>query len=101
MEQQEIDPISQLKNCCKKYHKLFIPDSPRQEAVAESLLSFYDKELLFTAIELFVKSNQGPFLVFDFAVQSKVYTDKVKFESKSVNKFKEIVNQTKKRMETE
>lgn len=101
MEQQEIDPINQLKNCCKKYHKLFIPDSPRQEAVAESLLSFYDKELLFSAIELFVKSNPGPFLVFDFAVQSKVYTDKVKFESKSVNKFKEIVNQTKKRMEME
>ena len=85
MEQQEIDPISQLKNCCKKYHKLFVPDSPRQEAVAESLLSFYDKELLFTAIDLFVKSNPGPFLVFDFAVQSKVYTDRVKFESKSVN----------------
>ena len=101
MEQQEIDPISQLKNCCKKYHKLFIPDSPRQEAVAESLLSFYDRELLFSAIELFVKFNPGPFLVFDFAVQSKVYTDRVKFESKSVNKFKEIVNETKKRMEME
>jgi len=69
--------------------------------VSESLLSFYDKDILFSAIELFVKSNPGPFLVFDFAVQSKVYTDKVKFESKSVNKFKEIVNETKKRMEME
>jgi len=101
MEPQEINPITQLKNCCKKYHKLFIPDSPRQEAVAESLLSFYDKDVLFSAIELFVKSTPGPFLVFDFAVQSKIYTDKVKFENKSVDKFKQIVEQTKRRMESE
>lgn len=101
MEQTEIDLIEQLKNCCKQYRKLFIPDSPRQEAVAESLSSFYDKDILFLAVELFVKSNPGPFLIFDFAVQSKTYTDRVKFEGKSVDKFKEIVNQTKKRMESE
>lgn len=101
MEQTEIDLIKQLKHYCKKYHKLFIPDSPRQEAVAESLLSFYDREILSAAVDLFVKSNPGPFLVFDFAVQSKTYTDRVKFEGKSVDKFKEIVNQTKKRMEIE
>lgn len=99
MEQQEINPIEQLKNCCKIYHKLFIPDSPRQEAVAESLLSFYDRDILFQAIDVFVKSNPGPFLVFDFAIQSKKYTDKVVFDSKSINKFKDIVNQTKKRMD--
>ena len=66
-----------------------------------SSAEFYKKEELFDAVKLFIKSKTGPFLVFDFAIESRSYVDKTKFESKSVNAFKEIVEQTKKRMESE
>ena len=93
---QEI--IQHFLDCCEKYHKLFIPDSPRQEAVADSLAKFYDSELLISAIELFIKSKNGPFLVFDFAIESKTFTDRVSFEKKSSSKFQDIFEETRKRM---
>lgn len=90
--------IEHFKNCCKKQSKLFIPDSPRQESVADALSEFYQQDILFSAIEMFVKSRSGPFLVFDFAVESKSFTDKVVFDSKSSLKFQEILEETRKRM---
>lgn len=90
--------IQHFKDCCKKQSKLFIPDSPRQEAVADALADFYDQQVLFKAIEYFIKSRTGPFLVFDFAVESKSYTDRVVFDTKSNNKFQEILEDTRKRM---
>lgn len=90
--------IQHFKDCCKKQSKLFIPDSPRQEAVADALANFYDQQILFDAIESFIKSRTGPFLVFDFAVESKSYTDRVVFDTKSNNRFQEILEETRKRM---
>lgn len=101
MEVTGLELIKFFKESCKKSNKLFIPDSPRQESVADALVEFYKKEELFNAVQLFIKSKTGPFLVFDFAIESRSYVDKTKFESKSVNAFKEIVEQTKKRMESE
>ncbi len=93
--------IEHFKNCCEKRNKLFIPDSPRQEAVAEALSKFYNPEILLKACDLFIKSNNGPFIIFDFAIQSKTYTDKIQFDAKSSEKFKDVVKQTKLRMELE
>lgn len=90
--------IQHFKDCCKKQTKLFIPDSPRQEAVADALANFYDQEILFNAIEYFIKSRTGPFLVFDFAIESKSYTDRVIFDTKSNTRFQEILEETRKRM---
>lgn len=90
--------IEFFQNYCKEQGKLFIPDSPRQESVAKALSEFYEQDTLFKAIQLFVKSRGGPFLVFDFAVESKKFTDKVLFDDKSTTHFKEIVEQTRKRM---
>jgi hypothetical protein len=101
MELTGLELIKFFKESCKKSNKLFIPDSPREESVADALAEFYKKEELFNAVQLFIKSKTGPFLVFDFAIESRAYVDKTKFESKSVNAFKEIVEQTKKRMESE
>lgn len=92
--------IEFFKDSCRKYHKLFIPDSPRQEQVADALASFYKKDNLEKAIEYFVKSRPGPFLVFDFAVESRTFVEKVEFEKKSQDKFKDIVQETKKRLES-
>ena len=93
--------IEHFKKCCEKRNKLFIPDSPRQEAVAEALAKFYNSEILLKACDLFIKSNNGPFIIFDFAIQSKTYADKIQFDSKSSEKFKDVVKQTKLRMELE
>jgi hypothetical protein len=101
MELTGLELIKFFKESCKKSNKLFIPDSPREESVADALAEFYKKEELFNAVQLFIKSKTGPFLIFDFAIESRAYVDKTKFESKSVNAFKEIVEQTKKRMESE
>jgi len=95
------DLIKHFKECCEKRNKLFIPDSPRQEAVADALAKFYNNESLLKACDSFIKSNSGPFLVFDFAVQSKTYVDRIQFDSKSNEKFKDVVKQTKLRMEQE
>ena len=86
-------------SCCKKRSKLFVPDSPRQEQVCDALADFYNREVLFDAIDEFTKVNPGPFIVFDFAVQSKKYIDHVILEKKSRDKFISIVQETKRRME--
>ncbi len=93
--------IEHFKNYCAKQNKLFIPDSPRQEAVADSLVSFYKNDNLRLGLESFVRSRPGPFLVFDFAIESRSFVDKAQLDKKSTDKFKSIVEETKKRMETE
>jgi hypothetical protein len=90
--------IEFLKSCCNKYHKLFIPDPPRQEQVADALASFYKKDNLEMAVDLFVKSRPGPFLVFDFAVESRAFVKKVEFEKKAQDKFKNIVEETRRKL---
>jgi len=92
--------IEYFKSCCKKYHKLFIPDSPRQEQVADALASFYKKDNLEAAVEYFIKNRPGPFLVFDFAIESRTFVERVEFEKKSQDRFKDIVQETKKRLES-
>jgi hypothetical protein len=93
--------IQYFQDCCKKHSKLFIPDSPRQEPVAKAISEFYESEVLFKAIESFIKSKNGPVLLFDFAVESKTYIDKVKFDSKSDSRFQSILEETRKRMADE
>jgi hypothetical protein len=93
--------IQHFQDCCKKHNKLFIPDSPRQEPVAKAISEFYESEILFKAIESFVKGKNGPVLVFDFAIESKTHIDRVQFDSKSDSRFKEILEQTRKRMNDE
>jgi hypothetical protein len=93
--------IQHFQDCCKKHSKLFIPDSPRQEPVAKAISEFYESELLFKAIESFVKAKSGPVLVFDFAIESKTYIDKVQFDNKSESKFQAILEETRKRMTDE
>lgn len=95
------DLIKHFKECCEKQNKLFIPDSPRQEAVADSLVSFYKEDNLRLGVESFIKNKTGPFLIFDFAVESRSFVEKAEFNKQSVDKFKSIVQETKKRMESE
>jgi len=93
--------IKHFKDCCKKQNKLFIPDSPRQESVADSLINFYKAENLKLGIESFIKHKPGPFLIFDFAIESRIFVEKAEFDKKSLDKFRSIVQETKKRMDVE
>ena len=80
-------------------HKLFIPDPPRQEAIADSLCKHYEADLLEKAVKWYIDNNPGPFLIFDFAVESRSLVEKVRFERTSADRFKDIVEETRKRME--
>ena len=93
--------IECLKESCKESGKLFIPDSPRQEAVAESLAEHYDGDIILETVKYFVKSRTGPFLLFDFAIESKKLTDRIKQEKESKEKFMRIVKDTQNRMASE
>lgn len=93
--------INYLQQSCKSSSKLFIPDSPRQDAVSEALVEHYDGEILKEAVDQFVKSKAGPFLLFDFAIESKKITEKVKQEKQSREKFMQIMRDTHDRMEKE
>ena len=95
------DLIKYFKECCEKQHKLFVPDSPRQDSVADSLASFYKEENLKLGIENFINNKTGPFLIFDFAIESKNIADKVKFEEQAKNKVKDLVKQTYERLGNE
>jgi hypothetical protein len=91
--------IDLFKSYSEKSHKLFIPDSPRQEQVADSLAQHYDGELLEKAVRWYIDNRPGPFLVFDFAVESRDLVEKVKYENEAKARFQDIVAETRKRME--
>ena len=73
------DLIRYFKSCCEKQNKLFIPDSPRQEAIADALAKFYNSDILLKACDLFIKSNNGPFIIFDFAYSKNNKSTTVKY----------------------
>lgn len=93
------DVIAVFVHICKDNNKLFIPDSPRQDEVANSLADHYDGDDLLDAIKLYVASDQGPILVFDFALKSRDLVEKVKKERVSVERFKQTVAETRKLIE--
>jgi len=93
--------LQHFVDCCKKRNKLFVPDSPRQEQVCDALASFYKYDVLLDAIDEYIKVNPGPFIVFDFAIHSKKYTDHIVAEKRSKDSFINMVQETKKRMEQE
>lgn len=95
------DFISVFQHLCKEKGKLFIPDHPRQEEVADSLAEHYDGDDLLDAVKLFISSEPGPFLVFDFAIKSREFVSKAQKERISVEKFKQTVADTRKLIESD
>lgn len=87
-----------FKDYCKQKSKLFVPDSPRQDAVADSLSEHYSNKPILQGIEWYIDNNDGPFLIFDFAIESRKIMDKMIYETESKNRFKDIVEETRKRM---
>lgn len=93
--------ISRFKALCDKHNRLFIPDPPREDAVAESLGKYYSEQDLVFAMEKFIKSDPGPHLIFDFALRSRDIVEKNSYDKKSEEHFKQVVAQTRKKFENE
>mgnify|MGYP003648914204 FL=1 len=85
---------------CDEQGKLFVPDPPRQEQVAKSLVEHFIYEELELAVNKFVSDTYGAVLVFDFAIKSRDLIERSKFETQSKKRFKEIVEQTRLKMES-
>lgn len=95
--------IAFFETTCEKERKLFIPDPPRQEKVAKNLLDFHGKyhthDILARSVDYHIKTNIGPFLVFDFAIGINNAREHVLTEIASQKNFDDLLNETKKRME--
>ena len=85
---------------CDEQGKLFVPDPPRQDQVAKSLVDHFNYEELKPAVGKFISDAYGAVLVFDFALQSRDLIERSKFEEQSKKRFKEIVEQTRLKMES-
>lgn len=95
------DVIQAFKVYCEDKNKFFLPDSPRQEDIADSLAKHYDSDDLLMAIKWYVDINDGPILIFNFALESRSLIEKIKKEQNSINKFKQVVADTRKLLEDE
>jgi hypothetical protein len=93
------DVVEVFKVYCKEKGKLFVPDSPRQEDVANSLADHYDSDTLLDAIKWYIEKDEGPILVFDFALKSRDYVQKIQKEKASIDRFKQTVAETRKLIE--
>ena len=91
--------IQLFETLCDKHTKFFVPDSPRQDKIAESLVKHFNYNELELAIETFVRDSGGTVLVFDFAMRAGDLIQKSKFEEQSRQKFRDIVERTRQRME--
>jgi|TARA_Y100000310_G_scaffold268017_1_gene280406 hypothetical protein len=91
--------IQLFEKLCDKHTKFFVPDPPRQDKIAESLVKHFDYNELELAIETFVRDSGGTVLVFDFAMRARDIIQKSKFEEQSRKKFRDIVEKTRQRME--
>lgn len=91
--------ITLFSDYSQKSHKLFIPDNPRQTEIADSLVKHYDHDLLEKAVKWYIDNRDGPFLIFDFAIESRNIVEKVKFEFEAKNRFEDIVAETRRRLE--
>lgn len=93
------DLIALFSSYSQKSHKLFIPDNPREIDIANSLVRHYDTEVLERAVKWYIDNRPGPFLVFDFALESRQIVEKIKYESEAKVRFQDIVAETRKRLE--
>lgn len=95
------DVIAAFKAYCDEYNQLYIPDSPRDMEVADSLAKHFDSDDLLDGIKQYIKKGEGPFLVFDFALRSRSLIEAAKSERASIERFKEIVEETRKKIQNE
>lgn len=95
--------IEYFEERCDAEAVLFVPDSPRQEKIAESLIKFHSKhysiETLKKTIDLYCKTAPKPVTVYEFAVSINVFREKVLKEQALVDDFNKTLEATKRRME--
>lgn len=88
---------------CKEYGKLFVPDEKRDEAIVNSLISYYednyDSQLLIDCINAWIKTGEEPILIYNFAIESSKVRSLVLTDRQSRREFNDLLQQTRERME--
>lgn len=91
-----------FQECCDEFDKLFLPDAAKDEGIINNLIKFYkkhhDKEFLEECIRWFCRTEDGPILVMDFAINSLDVRDKVMEDRESRKEFNALLKQTEQRM---
>lgn len=98
------DFINYFEERCEHYEVLFLPDPARQEKIARQLVNLHgktagDKEVLYKAVDLFIQESQGTALIYDFAIESSKYRDKILVNKESHENFNKLLKETEKRMQ--
>jgi len=95
--------IGYFEEACDREAVLFVPDSPRQEKVAESLIKFHSKhyslDILKNCVDYYCKVSPKPVTVYEFAITINQVRDKVIKERALIKDFEDKVEATRKVME--
>lgn len=93
--------LSTFQKSCDDNAKLFIPE-PRQDEIVDNLVRyyerFYDLDLLLECIQEFIKKNDEPILIYNFALDSGKIRTHLLEAKKSNDEFKRLVKETEERM---
>lgn len=100
----EVETVQdRFRKYCDQHEKLFIPDETRDPAIAKSLFKFhkqhYSLRLLDECIVDYIDNHDGPILIYDFAIVVGKIRGRLEAEKESREKFDQIAQETKKRME--
>lgn len=97
--QTGVDLIKLLRQLSSEKGKFFLPDIGREEAVADSLLDAYRYDDLADCAHKYISKAGSPILMFSFAMEVPSIIQKAVSERESREKFRLIVENTKKRMD--
>lgn len=93
--------LSTFQKLCDDNAKLFLPE-PRQDDILKSLVNyyqrFYDLDLLLECAAEYIKKNDEPILIYNFALESSKIRGHILELRKSNDEFKRLVKETEERM---
>lgn len=95
-----------FREICEKYNKMCIPDSPREDAISVSLLTYYKKNYdintLIDALDLYIKElGHKPAMLLEFSLVNHEYRDRVIHNRRLEEEFKSTLSNTKRLLEGE
>jgi len=92
-----------FRETCEKYNKMYIPDSPREDAIAVSLMTYhkknYDIDTLVEALDMYVKElGHKPALLLEFSLVVHDYRQRAIQERRLREEYKHVLKMTEELM---
>jgi len=96
--------LKKFKEYCDEYNIMFIPDSPREEAISVQLLTYYKKNydaaVLLETTKIYIRElGHKPAMVLNFSLVAHDYTDRVVENQKLAEEYRITMANTKKILE--